>query len=306
MYMDFINKTVDNEDKQTVKGIILIITCKKYIFSRVVQNKYKLTGDLIQGWKIIYVMSNPNLESDYNLSYINDSLNSNLLTIKGKDDYIHLFEKVVKAQYICHNLFNITEGIIKCDDDILINRIKFIEFLDNPNKGEYRGRNYKNTSFPNPGPEHCKENRPDNEISNYYLRNPRELAEIQKENPSFNPSQYNIVPKLPEGAGGCGGIYYLSTRASKVVVDHFKNCNFNVFYYEPISKSYPFIAEDVGTSFITCYSGIAYTCDQNMFCHSFQREINKNALGFHTHIQGNIFEIKPEVYQILNNTIDRF
>ena len=72
-----------------------------------------------------------------------------------------------------------------------------------------------------------------------------------------------------------------------------------MFYYEPISRSYPFIAEDTGTSFITCYSGIVYTCDENMFSHSWH-EINKNALGFHTHLHGSAFQVKPEIYKILN------
>tara|TARA_B100000965_G_scaffold42235_3_gene31036 strand:- start:717 stop:1610 length:894 start_codon:yes stop_codon:yes gene_type:complete len=286
-------------NKQDVTGIILIITCKKYIYSRVVQNKYKLTGESIGNWKIIYVISEPNMNDNYKLSYVENGLNSNLLILKGRDDYIHLFEKVVKAQDVCLKLFNIKEGIIKCDDDILINKSKFLEFLNNPNKGEYRGRNYKNISFPNPGPEHCKENRPDNEIRNYYTRNPKELEELKRDIPTFNHLKYNVVPKLPEGASGCGGVYYLSNNASTAIVNYFKKCNFDVFYYEPISRSYPFIAEDTGTSFITCYSGIVYTCDENMFSHSWH-EINKNALGFHTHLHGSAFQVKPEIYKILN------
>ena len=295
--MDFIKGTSNN--KQTIKGVILIITCKKYLINRVVRNKYRLSGDSINGWKIIYVMSSPELETSYELSF-KEGFDSNLLIIKGRDDYVHLFEKVVKAQHIVHNLFDITEGVIKCDDDMLINKRKFGEFLDDPNKGEWRGRNYKNISFPNPGPEHCTKSKPMIELKNYYAGNPQELQEMIELNPEFDPNKYNCVPEIPDGAGGCGGIYYLSTRASKVVVDYFKNCNFNVFYYEPISKSYPFIAEDVGTSFITCISGIAYTCDQNMFCHSWQNT-NVNALGFHTHIQGKQYHIQSEVLNVLNN-----
>ncbi len=54
-------------------------------------------GDKVCDWKIIYVVCDPDLDSEYKLQFINEPLNSNLLIIKGNDDYVHLFEKVVKA-----------------------------------------------------------------------------------------------------------------------------------------------------------------------------------------------------------------
>ena len=80
---------------------------------------------------------------------------------------------------------------------------------------------------------------------------------------------------------------------------HFKKCDFDVFHYDESSQSDPFFAEDVGTSFITCNSGIVYTSDPNMFCHS-NETINENALGFHTHIQGNQLQMNHNVFNILN------
>mgnify|MGYP003635846935 CR=1 FL=1 len=286
-------------NRQEINGVFMFISCRKYINSRVISNNYRLTGDTKNGWKILYVICDPELDSEYKLQFVKEGLNSNLLVIKGNDDYIHLFEKVVKAQYIIHKIFNVKEGIIKCDDDLLLNTRILENFLDNKNKGEYRGRNYSNTSFSTPGPEYCNSNRSDIEMEKYYARNPNELIEIRKKIPDFNPKKYNVVPSLPGGAGGCGGIYFLSTYVSKKIVDYFKNCNFDVFYYDETSQSYPFIAEDVGTSFITCKSGIVYTSDPNMFCHSNER-INEKALGFHTHIQGNQLQENKNIYTILN------
>ena len=286
------------QKKYNVNGVILIISCKKYISTRVLDNKYRLQDNEINGWKIFYVICDKNLNDMYNISY-EPKLNNNVLTLKGNDDYIHLFEKVVKAQYVIHNLFNVKEGIIKCDDDMLINKIALNNFLKNTNKGEYRGRNYKNISFPNPGPEYCIKNRNDNEIVNYYSKNIEQLTEIIKETPSFNPAKYNKVPDLPQGAGGCGGIYYLSNNTSKIIVEYFKNINFDVFYYDKNSQSYPFIAEDVGTSFICCYSSIVYTCDVNMFSHTHE-QLNVNAIGYHTHIQGVKIPFNSEIYNVLN------
>ena len=65
-----------------------------------------------------------------------------------------------------------------------------------------------------------------------------------------------------------------------------------------MSKSYPFIAEDVGTSFICCYSRIVYTCDVNMFSHTHE-PLNDNAIGYHTHIQGVKIPFNLEIYNIL-------
>ena len=285
--------------KERVRGVFITISCRKYINTRVIANKYRLTGDKIGDWKIIYVVCDPDLDSEYKFQFINEPLNSNLLIIKGNDDYVHLFEKVVKAQDIVHKLFDVSEGIIKCDDDLLLNKRLVETFLESNNKGEFRGRNYSNTSFPSPGPEYCKKNRPDNEMEKYYSKNPNELIEIRKKIPDFNPEIYNVSPQLPMGHGGCGGIYFLSTKVSKQIVDYFKKCDFDVFHYDESSQSYPFFAEDVGTSFITCNYGIVYTSDPNMFCHT-SEPINENALGFHTHIQGNQLQMNHNVFNILN------
>jgi hypothetical protein len=134
---------------------------------------------------------------------------------------------------------------------------------------------------------------------NYYTKNPNELIEIKKNNPDFNLEKYNVCPSLPRGHGGCGGIYFLSTKVSKQVVDYFKKCEFDVFYYDESSRSYPFFAEDVGTSFITCKCGIVYTCDHNMFCHAYE-PLNENALGFHTHLQGKQLRVAHNIYKLLD------
>ena len=79
--------------KAEVDGVILVISCKKYLSQRVINNPYRLVGDSIAGWKIIYVISDKTLKVDYSIGY-NNKINSNLLKIKCQDDYICLFKKL--------------------------------------------------------------------------------------------------------------------------------------------------------------------------------------------------------------------
>jgi hypothetical protein len=65
-----------------VDGIILILTCHKYQDTRL--KKFKLPKDDYGNWKVIYVIGDLFLDSDYKLE-------GNLLTIKC--DHLHPIEK---------------------------------------------------------------------------------------------------------------------------------------------------------------------------------------------------------------------
>ena len=52
-----------------IEGVILVITCARYFKSRVIYNPYRLKGDTIEGWKIIYVLGDPSMNEDYLLKY---------------------------------------------------------------------------------------------------------------------------------------------------------------------------------------------------------------------------------------------
>ena len=277
--------------KSDVDGVILVISCKKYIESRVMKNKYRLTGDSIANWKIIYVIADETLKTHYSLGY-HKGIKSQLLIIKCRDDYIHLFKKIVLAQKIVHLFYNIKKGIIKCDDDILFVKKNLIDYISSPLTIDYSAKRYDDLYFKTPGPEHLKGISLDRSMHQYFMKNQSIYLSMKKElNEKIHTMNKLFIPfpKIPEGYGGSGGVYFLSTKASKIIVAHFKNCNYDQFYRDSeFNDTYPFIAEDVGTAFILCKNKIQFTNNKNLYSHVKWRQ-NKDltsVLGFHTHIQG--------------------
>ena len=98
------------------------------------QNKteFKLSKKNYSGWKVFIVIGNPFLESEY-------IINDNMITIKCEDSYIHLTKKVVMAFKIIAQLYTITEGILRCGDDLVFNEIKLNKFLNKKDKTNYMG-----------------------------------------------------------------------------------------------------------------------------------------------------------------------
>lgn len=255
------------------------------------ENKYRLTGDSIENWKIIYVIADKTLKTDYSLRY-HEGIESQLLIVKCRDDYIHLFKKIVLAQKIVHLFYNIKKGIIKCDDDILFVKNNLIDYISSPLTIDYSAKRYDDLDFKTPGPEHLKGISINQTTHQYFMRNPSIFLTMKKElNKKIHTMSRMFIPfpRIPEGYGGSGGIYFLSTKASKLIVAHFKNCNYDQFYRDSeFNNTYPFIAEDIGTAFILCKNKIQFTNNKNLYSHVTWRQ-NKDltsVLGFHTHIQG--------------------
>lgn len=295
---------------EQTEGVILVITCARYLKSRVVDNPYRLKGDTIEGWKIIYVLGDPSMNEDYLLKY-NKNADINMLFIKCEDDYIHLFKKIAISQEAIHKIYNIKKGVIKCDDDILFNKKLLRQYITSPLNIDFSAKRYDNEWFKEPGPEHCCGSKFDNSILEYFHKNQEHLKLLQSKIPNYDPKTYTRFPTVPEGYGGAGGVYFLSTKASKTIVDYFKKCDRDSFHKDPVSNSYPFIAEDVGTSFILCKSKIKFVPNEHLFSHISWR-VNKdpyNAIGFHTFLQGkpmlvnnnNELIIQPEIVKLISD-----
>ena len=83
--------------------------------------------------RVVYLFGDPNINDNY-------IFENNTLTIKCEDSYLFLSKKINLGIKYVNEIFNIKEGIIKCDDDLIINE-KLIEFLNEP-KEDYIGKNF--------------------------------------------------------------------------------------------------------------------------------------------------------------------
>lgn len=282
-------------DRKKVKGIIMILTCQKYKVSRI--KRFKLPKDEYEGWKIIYILGNLFLEKDYELE-------NNILKIKTEDSYLHLFKKVVLGEKYLDEIFDIEEGILKVDDDIILNEKNLINFL-NSDKKEFIGKIKSKKDIINFDKNLLKKNYKNNFMINYYFKKDEEFKNKYNGMQNLNKiklRKYNIYNYYADKIGTTGGIYYISKKCYKILINFMEKINFDIFYFDNMSKSYPFLIEDGGTSFILLMSNINMYHNGNMY--SDINEENKLSLGYHT----NLFKTKKnkinlEILNKINNII---
>ena len=109
------------------EGIILILSCQKHKHNRLI--KYKLDKNEYNLWKVIYVIGDISMNSNYKISTEN---NMNILYVKCEDSYIHLLKKLSLAIKYVIELYNPKKGILRCGDDLIFNENKLIKFLNKP------------------------------------------------------------------------------------------------------------------------------------------------------------------------------
>ena len=121
-----------------IPGIILILSCKKYINNRI--KEIKLKKEYLN-WKVIYVIGDMNLTKDYEIRQ------ENFLYIKCEDSYLHLIKKFgLSLKYILDN-YKLTEGILRCCDDLIFNEKILFRFLQNKKYDFYGQSDFKNQIF---------------------------------------------------------------------------------------------------------------------------------------------------------------
>ena len=109
--------------KIKIDGVILILTCHKYLDTRL--KKFKLPKDNYGNWKVIYVIGDLFIDSDYKLE-------GNLMTIKCEDSYFHLLKKLVLALKYLYEIYDIKDGVLRSGDDLAFNEELLQSFLDAP------------------------------------------------------------------------------------------------------------------------------------------------------------------------------
>lgn len=216
--------------KEQVKGIILIISCQKYLKTRV--NEFKMSKLEYYGWKVVTVIGNNNTETTYE-----EKENMNLLTVKCEDTYLHLLKKLVLSMKYLQSMYDIQEGILRLGDDIEIIEDKMENFLLNVEKKDYMGwcgYYYPNNEFIKKYQNYF--------IVNHYLSHLQELNDI-----SMTTDQIMKICLVPTTTFNVGTIVYFSLKSCKCLVEEMEKMQWNVLYYDEL-YGYVNAIEDIGVS----------------------------------------------------------
>jgi hypothetical protein len=245
-----------------VDGIILVISCQKYLNTRL--KSINLNNDYGE-WKVIYVVGDLFLDRDYKLE-------GNFLTIKCEDSYLHLLKKYILSLKYLYEIFDIKEGVLRSADDLIFNEKLLKKFLESPkqikiNRTEYIELDYYGKSDANQSlfsedilGEELKKVKKDNWMVNYYRLHPKDI-----ENPCHNLkgidiSKYTLRPEIPIAPAGI--LCYLSNKSCKILINHMNNINYNIFHYDEFTCSYPYTIEDCGVAFILYFNKISFVHDE--------------------------------------------
>ena len=233
-----------------VDGIILVLSCQKYLHTRLKNINLK---DNYGKWKVIYVIGDLFLDCDYKLK-------GNFMTIKCEDSYIHLLKKYVLSLKYLYEIFDIKEGVLRSGDDLIFNEQSLQTFLESPKQVkvsltkyieiDYYGRSGNNQSLLSEDilEEELKKIRIDNFMVDYYILHPEDIDNPLHNLKGIDISKYNLRPEIRIGLHGV--LCYLSNKSCKILINHMENINYNVFHYDEYSCSYPYTIEDCGVAFI--------------------------------------------------------
>ena len=234
------------EEKESVEGIILILSCQKHKLTRLPE--FKLTHDSYCNWKVIYVIGDLFIDSDY-------TLEGNMLTVKCEDSYIHLLKKLVLSLNYLYEIYDIKQGVLRSGDDMLFNEANLSNFLLSE-KPDFFGQSRVNLSLINPKIEDLKKTTNDHFMINYYKSHPEDFDNPLHNLKGVTISNYIKRPQI--NIGVIGTLYYISNKCCSILINHMKQIKYNIFHYDEFSKSYPYTIEDCAVSFILYYNSIDF------------------------------------------------
>ena len=262
-----------------VDGIILVISCQKHLHTRLKEINLE---ENYENWKVINVIGDLFLDCAYKLE-------GNLMTIRCEDSYLHLLKKeVLSFQYI-YEMFNIKEGILKCNDDLVFNENNLKTFLKSQKKHKLDDNNYIDIDYM--GKSHngsminhnftYKPNKSFNDIwlIDYYKTHQEDFNNPQHNLKGVDIAKYQKRPYIPTCAGG--PLIYLSNKSCKILINHMSNINYNIYHYNDKTDSYPYTLEDCGLSFILLSNNINLI-DSKYWHRDIRDHISSNYIAFHT------------------------
>lgn len=267
------NRVLDETDaadrwltpRPKVRGVVLIISCHRHANGRLKEfRRPPSTSD----WRVHVVMGNPFQSEPFVVR------EDGTIVLRCEDSYVHLMKKTTMAvDVLTKQLYEVTEGILRCGDDLLFDMDALDEYLGTPSssKGDYAGMVLRRDAERIPG----TNIRPDFWMINYYRQHPTDfenplngLTEAQRV--ALLSGHVNRVPALHFAVGT---ILWLSARACEELVAAMERVSWDVFAYAGDDAGYPYIIEDVGIAYVLDAAGIACT-DTEIFDKKIARHTN--------------------------------
>lgn len=270
--------------KETVEGILLIISCQKHKDTRlkefrVPKDKY-VTDDGI--WKVIYVIGDLFQEQDFKI------VDENVMYVKCEDSYVHLLKKVVLSIKHLYSLFEIKQGVFRLGDDLIYNEYQLVKFLQEKNKDDYIGKcgyldKYISSST---HPHLFQGTMKDNFMVDYYRLHPEDFENPQHNLKNVNMEVYNKRPRVP---AAFGMLFYLSNKSCQILINHMESIQYDIFKYDSFLDTYPYFIEDIGVAFILlCKNSMRLKNDHRFEAstafHQYSNGQNIEKLVFHTNM----------------------
>jgi hypothetical protein len=219
------------------------------------------------------------------------------MVVKCEDSYIHLLKKLGLALKYLYAVFDIKEGVLRANDDLIFNEAILESFVRSPKTMngrpiDFLGRSSSGTSVFERDLSFA--NRPSsnsNHLVYYYNDHPEDFENPQHNIKGVDISKYTKQPSIP--AFLFGPLYYLSNKASAILIEHLESVRYDVFHYDEKTDSYPYTIEDCGVSFIFYYKGIDFIHADNWHHNDDNYSLRKdngnainntNVLAIHTNL----------------------
>ena len=257
--------------KERVDGIILVLSCQKHLNTRLTQ--CKLPKDKYGEWKVLYVIADLLLDSEYKVE-------GNMITIKCEDSYIHLLKKLVLALKCVYNIYDIKEGILRSGDDLIFNENILNSFLSLQNKPDFFGKSplQKSLLEKDITPMLLKKTRYDDFMLKYYLSHKEDFNNPQHNLKDIDIAKYTKRPEISIGPAGV--LFYISNKCCKILIEHLEKINYNIFHLDEFTQSYPYTIEDCAVSFILYMNKIQFIHNEYIYSNY---PVN-NVIAYHTNL----------------------
>jgi hypothetical protein len=232
-----------------IDGIILVISCQKHLHTRLKEINLK---ENYENWKVINVIGDLFLDCDYKLE-------KNLMTIKCEDSYLHLIKKMVLSFQYLYEIFDIKEGILKCNDDLIFNENNLETFLKSPKKQKINDSEYVDIDYMGMVGKINDDTTP--HLLLYYQNHPEDIDNIQHNLKGVDFAKFSKFAKKQPGDIVYfipGPMIYFSNKSCKILINHMKNINYNIHHYDEKTDSYPYGIEDFVTGYILSEKNIEF------------------------------------------------